>query len=218
MALDYVVLKEALETFVRRQPRGAAADLARRASVDPTIISRIINGKTSSPSLETWVALHTASPENIPPPAFDEETEKLRRGPTEPKDSNTATVPVFGAAGGMAEFTDLGYPVGVSDSYVMVAGISDPNAFAVRITGDSMEPTIMENDVVVVSPAAPLEIGRLCFATWPQDGVKTVKRYFVYGKTVVLRPDNPCHAEIALDKKRDSGVRVYRIKKLIREL
>jgi transcriptional regulator with XRE-family HTH domain len=43
------------------------------------------------------------------------------------------------AAGYPQEFTDLGYPVGIADEYVTVPQeMGDPNAFAVRVVGDSM--------------------------------------------------------------------------------
>ncbi len=72
------------------------------------------------------------------------------------------------AAGYPAEFTDLGYPVGVADEYLVVlegTGIgADPDAFAARVVGDSMEPEYREGDIVVFSPARTVRSGDDCYA------------------------------------------------------
>ena len=44
-------------------------------------------------------------------------------------------------AGYPADFTDLGYPARSADEYVRTPDLSDPDAFAARVVGDSMEPT-----------------------------------------------------------------------------
>jgi len=88
------------------------------------------------------------------------------------------------AAGYPQEFTDMGYPVGIADEYVSVpAEMADPNSFAVRVVGDSMEPRYHEGDVVVFMPSAPVESGDDCFVRFavtggPTDGASTFKRVF----------------------------------------
>ena len=88
------------------------------------------------------------------------------------------------AAGYPTDFTDLGYPVGIADEYIAgPAELSDPNAFAVRVVGDSMEPRYHEGDVVIFSPAAAVDTGADCFvrfatASRPNDGESTFKRVF----------------------------------------
>jgi repressor LexA len=57
------------------------------------------------------------------------------------------------AAGYPTEFTDMGYPARVADEYVRVPDVRDPDAFAARVVGDSMEPMYREGDIVVFSPA-----------------------------------------------------------------
>jgi len=55
-------------------------------------------------------------------------------------------VPVINkvAAGYPSDFNDLDYPVGIADDYVRCPDLHDPNAFAVRVVGDSMEPKCRE--------------------------------------------------------------------------
>jgi len=112
-------------------------------------------------------------------------------------------VPVINkvAAGYPGEFTDLGYPVGMADEYVTgPAELSDPNAFALRVVGDSMEPRYHQGDVVIFSPAAAVDSGTDCFvrfatATRPNDGESTFKRVFFDGPDRVrLQPLNERYA------------------------
>lgn len=82
------------------------------------------------------------------------------------------------AAGYPTEFTDLGYPVGVADEYVFCPGIDDPNAFAIRVCGDSMEPRYREGDILIISPAAAVASGDDCFVRIASTGESTFKRVF----------------------------------------
>ena len=53
------------------------------------------------------------------------------------------------AAGYPREFTDLGYPARSAAEYVHTPDLTDPDAFACRVVGDSMLPDYREGDVVV---------------------------------------------------------------------
>ena len=66
-------------------------------------------------------------------------------------------VPLIGLAqaGGEGYFDDGGYPVGGGWDEVSLPEIADPNAYALEISGDSMEPVFRDGDLVIVSPSAP---------------------------------------------------------------
>jgi phage repressor protein C with HTH and peptisase S24 domain/DNA-binding transcriptional regulator YiaG len=105
------------------------------------------------------------------------------------------------AAGYPQEFTDLGYPVGIADEYVTAPEeMSDPNAFAARVVGDSMEPKYSEGDLVIFSPAAAVESGDDCFVRFAvtggkSDGETTFKRVFHDAEDCVrLQPVNEKYA------------------------
>src|SRR6202167_5035505 len=70
-------------------------------------------------------------------------------------------VPLIGLAqaGGDGYFDDGGYPVGGGWDEVSLPEIADPNAYALEISGESMDPVFRDGDVVVVSPAAPIRRG-----------------------------------------------------------
>ena len=65
----------------------------------------------------------------------------------------------FAQAGGDGFFDDGGYPVGGGWDEVSLPEIADPNAYALEISGDSMEPVFRDGDRVIVSPAAPIRRG-----------------------------------------------------------
>ena len=65
----------------------------------------------------------------------------------------------FAQAGGDGYFDDGGYPVGGGWDEVTLPEIADPNAYALEISGDSMEPVFRDGDMVIVSPAAPIRRG-----------------------------------------------------------
>ncbi len=86
------------------------------------------------------------------------------------------------AAGYPSEFTDLGYPARVADDYVRTPDVRDPDAFAARVVGDSMEPLYREGDIVVFSPAKVVKSGMDCFVRIEPDHESTFKRVYFEGE------------------------------------
>ena len=108
----------------------------------------------------------------------------------------TNAVPVINrvSAGYPRDFTDLSYPKGVADEYVSCPDVSDRDAFAARVHGDSMSPKYREGDIVIFSPVAAHKNGDDCFVRF-EDGHTTFKRVFFEsdegGKSVLrLQPRN----------------------------
>lgn len=91
----------------------------------------------------------------------------------------TNTVPVINrvSAGYPKDFTDLSYPPRVADDYIGVPELTDPDAFAARVHGDSMTPKYGQGDIVIFSPAAAPKNGDDCFVRF-EDGQTTFKRVF----------------------------------------
>ncbi len=117
----------------------------------------------------------------------------------------------FVTAGQPSEFTDLGYPARVADDYVRVPDLADPDAFAARIVGDSMQPEYHDGDVVVFSPAAPVRSGVDCFARLEPDQETTFKRvYFEAGEDgselIRLQPLNACYPPRTVPRERVAGL------------
>ena len=118
-------------------------------------------------------------------------------------------VPVINkvAAGYPSDFNDLDYPVGVADDYVGCPDLHDPNAFAVRVVGDSMEPKFREGDIVVFSPAAEVHNGDDCFIRFAMPHETSFKRiFFEPNNKVRLQPRNEKYSPIIIDGKRINGL------------
>lgn len=125
------------------------------------------------------------------------------------------------AAGYPREFTDLGYPARVADEYVRCPDVSDPDAFAARVVGDSMSPEYREGDVIVFSPAREVKSGADCFVRLERDAETTFKRvYFETGpegeELIRLQPINNAHAPRVLPREDVAGL--YAAVKAIREV
>ena len=128
-------------------------------------------------------------------------------------------VPVINrvAAGYPTEFTDLGYPVGVADEYVFCPGIEDPNAFAIRVCGESMEPRYREGDILIISPAATVSSGDDCFVRIEATEETTFKRvFFDPADEIRLQPLNERFPPQVLP--RDQVSALYRAVKRIEDL
>ncbi len=109
-------------------------------------------------------------------------------------------VPVINkvAAGYPREFTDLAYPARIADEYVAVPDVFDADAFAARVVGDSMMPDYREGDIVVFSPAAPVNPGDDCFVRFERDEETTFKRVYFEkeangGELIRLQPLNSAY-------------------------
>jgi phage repressor protein C with HTH and peptisase S24 domain len=62
-------------------------------------------------------------------------------------------------AGAGGYFDDSGYPTDSGWDRIRSPGVDDPHAYALKITGDSMEPVYREGDLIIVSPQARVRAG-----------------------------------------------------------
>ena len=118
-------------------------------------------------------------------------------------------VPVINkvSAGYPSDFNDLDYPVGIADDYIRCPDMHDPNAFAVRVVGDSMEPKFCEGDIVIFSPAAEVHNGDDCFVRFAMPHETTFKRVFFESENKIrLQPRNEKYSPTIVDGKRINGL------------
>ena len=92
---------------------------------------------------------------------------------------STNAVPLINrvSAGYPKDFTDLSYPAKVADEYIGCPDVRDADAFATRVSGDSMMPKYRDGDIVIFSPAKSPRNGDDCFVRF-EDGQTTFKRAF----------------------------------------
>jgi phage repressor protein C with HTH and peptisase S24 domain len=134
----------------------------------------------------------------------------------------TNAVPVINkvSAGYPTDFTDLSYPRGVADDYVSCPDVRDPEAFAARVYGDSMNPRFTEGDIVIFSPAASPRNGDDCFIRF-DDGTTYFKRVFFEnddaGRSVLrLQPRNEKYRPQIVPSEKVTGLwkAMYRYERL----
>ncbi|MGA2915561.1 MAG: XRE family transcriptional regulator [Sedimentisphaerales bacterium] len=111
------------------------------------------------------------------------------------------------AAGYPVDFDDLEYPAGFADDYVRCPDIDDPQAFAVRVIGDSMEPKFLEGDIVIFSPGAEVRTGDDCFIRLATPHETTFKRvFFEQEDKIRLQPRNEKYAPLVVEGSRINGL------------
>ncbi|MCP4262480.1 MAG: helix-turn-helix domain-containing protein [Planctomycetes bacterium] len=118
-------------------------------------------------------------------------------------------VPVINkvSAGYPTDFNDLDYPVGIADDYIRCPDLHDPNSFAVRVVGDSMEPKFREGDIVIFSPAAEVQNGDDCFVRFTMPHETTFKRaFFESDNKIRLQPRNEKYSPTIVEGKRINGL------------
>jgi len=112
------------------------------------------------------------------------------------------------AAGYPAEFTDLDYPLNVADEYVECPDVTDPQAFAARVVGDSMAPDYREGEIVVFSPELATPSGADCFVRLERDNETTFKRVYFEddGARIRLQPINAKYPPRVVEREDVTGL------------
>ncbi len=124
------------------------------------------------------------------------------------------------SAGYPQHFTDLDYPPSVADEYMRCPDLHDPQAFATRVVGDSMEPDFCQGDIVIFSPNTPPRSGDDCFVRFEDGGETTFKRFYLdHDSAIRLQPLNSKYPSQTYDREQISGLwpAVFRHEKLRRD-
>ena len=109
-------------------------------------------------------------------------------------------VPLIGLAeaGAGGFFDDGGFPVGKGWDEIAFPAVNDEHAYALEVSGDSMQPAYRDGTVIVVSPSAPIRRGdRVVVKT--TDGevlAKELKRRTA--KSIELKSLNVSHPDRTL--------------------
>ena len=168
--------------------------LARRAGLDPTTFNKskriTPEGRTRWPSTESIAKALAAT--TTP---FD-----VFVGLIEQTGAAARAVPLIGfaQAGAGGYFDDGGFPSGAGWDEFAFPAVNDEHAYALEISGQSMEPAYRDGDVIVVSPSAPIRRGdRVVVRTRAGEVMaKELRRRTT--KTVELKSLNAQHADRTL--------------------
>ncbi|MGE4218507.1 MAG: S24 family peptidase [Alphaproteobacteria bacterium] len=110
-------------------------------------------------------------------------------------------IPVIGhgQAGREGFFDDAGYPTGSGWDEVDFPNVGDSHAYALEISGDSMEPVYRDGDLVIVSPQAGVRRGDRVVVKSKAGEVLVKLLVRQTAHRVELKSFNPAHPEIGMD-------------------
>jgi phage repressor protein C with HTH and peptisase S24 domain len=173
----------------------SASGLAKRSGLDPTTFNRskriTPDGRARWPSTESVAKALAATGTNI---------ETFVELITDSAHKPSYAVPLIGfaEAGAGGFFDDAGFPAGKGWDEIPFPAVNDEHAYALEISGNSMEPLYREGQFIIVSPSAPVRRGdRVVVKT--TDGevmAKELKRKTA--KTLELKSLNSEHGDRVL--------------------
>jgi phage repressor protein C with HTH and peptisase S24 domain len=174
----------------------SASGLARRAGLDPTTFNKskriTAGGRARWPSTESIAKALAATGTSLA--IFVGLMEQTNGGDA------ARSVPLIGLAQARAGgyFDDGGFPMGEGWDEIAFPALNDEHAYALEVSGGSMEPAYRDGDVIVVSPSTPIRRGdRVVVRT--KDGevmAKELKRRTT--KSIELKPLNAQHPDRTL--------------------
>jgi phage repressor protein C with HTH and peptisase S24 domain len=176
--------------------------LAKRSGLDATTFNvskrRMPDGRLRWPSTESLAKVLNATGAELE--AFTALVSGARALPP-PARASARRVPLIGLAqaGGAGYFDDGGYPVGGSWDEVSLPEIADPNAYALEISGESMEPVFRDGDLVIVSPAAPIRRGDRVVVRTRRGEVMAKQLQRRSARRVELLSLNPAHESYSFE-------------------
>jgi phage repressor protein C with HTH and peptisase S24 domain len=173
----------------------SASGLAKRAGLDPTTFNKskrfTAEGRARWPSTESIAKALAAT--GTPVDVF---AELITAG----EGHAARTVPLLGfaEAGSGGYFDDGGFPVGEGWDEVAFPAVGDEHAYALEVSGQSMEPAYRDGDVIIVSPSEPIRRGDRVVVRTRSGEVMAKELQRRTAKTIELRSLNAAHADRTL--------------------
>jgi phage repressor protein C with HTH and peptisase S24 domain len=175
----------------------SASGLARRAGLDPTTFNKskrtTREGKLRWPSTESVSKILAATGASL-----GEFVSFMEDGP---EGGVFRNIPLIGLAqaGAGGHFDDAGYPAGGGWDEIPFPDLGDPHAYALEISGDSMEPAYRDGDIVIISPSAGVRRGdRVVVKTLAGEVMaKELRRRTA--RKIELQSFNPAHGDRVLN-------------------
>jgi len=182
----------------------SASGLAKRSGLDATTFNpskrRMPDGRARWPSTESLAKVLDATGASLESfTALVSGARALASGAA--ARSVARRVPLIGLAqaGGEGYFDDGGYPVGGGWDEVSLPEIADANAYALEISGESMEPVFRDGDLVIVSPSAPIRRGDRVVVRTVAGEVMAKQLARRSARRVELKSLNPEHRDYSFD-------------------
>jgi phage repressor protein C with HTH and peptisase S24 domain len=169
--------------------------LAKRAGLDPTTFNKskriTPDGRARWPSTESVAKSLAATQTTV------EDFVKLI---TDASAHVEQAVPLIGfaEAGAGGYFDDGGFPVGKGWDEIPFPAVEDEHAYALEISGDSMQPAYRDGTVIIVSPSAPIRRGDRVVVRTKEGEVMAKELKRKTARTLELRSLNSEHPDRVL--------------------
>jgi phage repressor protein C with HTH and peptisase S24 domain len=176
----------------------SASGLARRAGLDPTTFNKskriTPQGRARWPSTESIAKALTATGTTL------EAFVGLVQGTGNDGSGGGISVrgvPLLGfaKAGSGGYFDDGGFPAGDGWDEIAFPAADNEHAYALKISGQSMEPAYRDGDVIVVSPETPTRRGDRVVVKTRSGEVMAKELRRATAKTIELKSLNAEHAD-----------------------
>jgi phage repressor protein C with HTH and peptisase S24 domain len=171
----------------------SASGLAKRSGLDPTTFNKskrvTASGRARWPSTESVSKALTATGTSLGGLV------DLIEGGSTPVVSRGVPLLGFAEAGAGGYFDDGGFPAGAGWDEIAFPAVADEHAYALEVSGQSMEPAYRDGDVILISPAAPIRRGdRVVVKTKAGEVMaKELKRQTA--KSIELKSLNAAHPD-----------------------
>jgi len=170
----------------------SASGLAKKAGLDPTTFNK--SKRITPEGRPRWPSTESVSKSLDATSTTFETFVQLVEDPGRAAVKKAIPLSGLAQAGKEGYFDDAGFPAGHGWDEIPFPAVNDEHAYALEISGDSMEPAYREGTIIIVSPSASIRRGdRVVLKT--RDGevmVKELKRRT--SKSIELRSINPAHA------------------------
>jgi phage repressor protein C with HTH and peptisase S24 domain len=173
----------------------SASGLAKKAGLDPTSFNKskrvTPEGRPRWPSTESIAKVLSAT--GAPVEEFISLLTKKPKRPAMP-------VPLIGLAeaGTGGYFDDGGFPVGSGWDEISFPDVDDEHAYALEVSGNSMEPLYRKGDILIVSPSARLRQGDRVVVKTKSGEVMAKELKRRSSKSIELRSLNSAHKDRVL--------------------
>jgi len=188
--LKHADIWAAIDALARDHGLTASA-LARKAGLDPTTFNKskriTREGKARWPSTESVAKVLEATGATM------EQFVGYIGGGAASRPAATIPLIGFAQAGDRGFFDDAGYPAGAGWDEIPFPEVGDQHAYALEVSGDSMEPLFRDGDVVIVSPAANVRRGDRVVVRTVEGEVMVKQLVRLTAKRIDLASINPAH-------------------------
>lgn len=177
----------------------SASGLARKAGLDPTTFNKskrvTREGKDRWPSTESIAKILEATNSQL------NEFIGFVNGEANPQ--MIRNIPLIGLAqaGSHGFFDDAGYPTGGSWDEIPFPEMNDTNAYALEISGSSMEPVYRDGDLVLVSPQANIRRGDRVIVKTTDDEILAKQLRRRSARKIDLHSLNPAYEDRTFEMK-----------------